>query len=316
MKEILINQYKENIPRELQDCPQWILFQKVPRTNRYGEIKFAKIPTSPLTLSSTDWNSKKMWTSFEVALYVLVNSKADGLAFVLSSGDPFVCIDLDHCIENDSLSLPAKAIVETFTGSYMELSQSKQGIHIFCKGQVPGNLNSQVNGVEIYQGNHCIAMTGDVDSKHLKGSETLIDYDKELNQLYQDYTPRIQTRAFSEAPTSTEELPDSSTIIDTMCRFNQRARELFYGSNLSGDWSKDDFSLLLLLRSFTHGNSELMESIFLQSALSRLGENSKRRNEESYLKYLRGSIQKANQIGHQNFWDYQFIKSPRRELSR
>lgn len=316
MKEFLINQYKENIPKELQDSPQWILFQKVPRTNRYGEIKIAKIPMSALTLSATDWNSKKMWTSFEVALYVLVNSKADGLAFVLSSDDPFVCIDLDHCVENDSLSLPSKAIVETFTGSYMELSQSKQGVHIFCKGQVPGNLNNQLNGVEIYQENHCIAMTGDVNSRHLKGSRALIDYDKELNQLYQDYAPRTQTRALSAVPTSTGELPDARAIIDTICRFNQRARELFYGSNLSGDWSKDDFALLLLLRSFTHGNSELMESIFLESALSRLGEGSKRNNEESYLKYLRSSIQKANQIGHQNFWDYQFMKSPRKELSR
>lgn len=316
MKEKLINQYQKNIPKELQDSPQWILFQKVPRTNRFGETKISKIPMSALTLSAADWNSKKMWTSFEVALYVLVNSKSDGLAFVLSSDDPFVCIDLDHCLENDSLSLPSKSIIETFTGSYMELSQSRQGVHIFCKGQVPGNLNSQLNGVEIYQENHCIAMTGDVDSRHLKTSTTLLDYDKELNQLYHDYAPRIETRTLSKAPTSTEELPDTRTIIDTMCRFNQRARELFYGSNLSGDWSKDDFALLLLLRSFTHGNSQIMESIFLESALSRLGEGSKRSNEESYLKYLRGSIQKANQIGHQNFWDYQFMKSPLKELSR
>ena len=316
MKERLINQYQKNIPKELQDSPQWVVFKKIPRTNRYGETKIAKIPMSALTLSASDWNSKKMWTSFEEALSVLVHSEVDGLAFVLSSDDPFACIDLDHCLENDSLNLLSKAIIETFTGSYMELSQSKEGIHIFCKGRVLGNINSQVNGIEIYQDNHCIAMTGDVDSRHLKGSGALIDYDKELNQLYQDYAPRAQTRALSEAPTSTGELPDSRTIIDTMCRFNQRARELFYGSNLSGDWSKDDFTLLLLLRSFTYANSQLMESIFLQSALSRLGEGSKRNNEASYLKYLRKSIQKANQIGHQNFWDYQFMKPQRKELSR
>ena len=316
MKKILINQYQKNIPKELQDSPQWVVFKKIPRTNRYGETKIAKIPMSAITLSSKDWNTKGKWTSFEEALSVLVHSEVDGLAFVLSSNDPFACIDLDHCLENELLNPIAQSIIEAFHGSYMELSQSQQGVHIFCKGRVPGNLNSQINGVEIYQENHCIAMTGDVDSRHLKGSKSLINYDKELNQLYQDYVPRIQTRPLSEAPTNTGELPDARAIIDTMCRFNNRARELFEGSNLSGDWSKDDFALLLLLRSFTHGNSQLMESIFLQSALSRLGEGSKRNSEASYLKYLRRSIQKVNQIGHQNFWDYQFMKSPRKELIR
>lgn len=316
MKEQLINQYKKNIPKELQDTPQWIVYQKIPRTDRNGKTKTAKVPLSALTLSGKDWNTKDKWASFEQALSVLVNPKVDGLAFVLSSDDPFACIDLDHAIEDDTLNIQARAIIETFSNSYMELSQSKQGIHIFCKGRVPNNLNNQFKGVEIYQENHCIAMTGDVDSKHLKGSRELVDYDKELNQLYQDYAPKYDVKPIQELNTSTEELPDINTIINTMCRFNNRAKELFQGTNLSGDWSKDDFALLLLLRSFTHGNSQLMESIFLQSALSRLSEGSKRSNENYYLKYLRRSIQKANQIGHQNFWNYQYVKSPRKELSR
>lgn len=69
-------------------------------------------------------------------------------------------------------------------------------------------------------------MTGDVDSRHLKGSKSLINYDKELNQLYRDYAPRTQTRPLSEAPTNTGELPDARAITDTMYRFNYRAREL------------------------------------------------------------------------------------------
>lgn len=309
MKNELINQYRKNIPRELQSNPQWIVFQKMPRTNRYGEMKIAKIPISAVSLSAKEWNRKDKWASFEEALFVLVNSKLDGLAFVLSSDDPFACIDLDHCLENDSLSLAAKSIIEIFTGSYMELSQSKQGVHIFCKGRVPINLNSQINGVEIYQENHCIAMTGDVDSRHLNGSTALINYDKELNQLYQDYAPKIETRPLAEAPTSTGELPDTRAIIETMCRFNNRARELFQGSNLSGDWSKDDFRLLLFLNSFTHGNPELMKEIFLRSALNRMGDTSKRKTEMAYLRYLESSIQKAIQIGNQRYWDYQKNKA-------
>ncbi|MDO5650047.1 MAG: hypothetical protein Q4G11_05525, partial [Gallicola sp.] len=153
MKEQLINRYKKNIPKELQDTHQWIVYRKIPRTTRDGKVKISKVPLSALTLSGKDWNTKDKWTSFEQVLSVLVNSRVDGLAFVLSSDDPFTCIDLDHAIHGETLNLQAKAIIETFSDSFMELSQSKQGIHIFCKGHVPNNLNNQLKGVEIYQEN-------------------------------------------------------------------------------------------------------------------------------------------------------------------
>ena len=36
MKNDFINQYRKNIPKELQDCPQWILFKKIQRASRHG----------------------------------------------------------------------------------------------------------------------------------------------------------------------------------------------------------------------------------------------------------------------------------------
>ena len=93
-------------------------------------------------------------------------------------------------------------------------------------------------------------------------------------------------------------LPDVATIIETMCKHNRKAKGLFEGIISSGDASKDDFSLLLFLNSFTHGNAEMMKELFLKSALNRIGDRSKRRTEKGYLKYLEDSISKAIQGGN------------------
>ena len=89
-----------------------------------------------------------------------------------------------------------------------------------------------------------------------------------------------------------------------MCRYNARARAFFEGSYTSGDASKDDFSLLLFLNSFTHGNAKMMKELFLKSALNRIGDRSKRRNEKGYLKYLEDSISKAIQGGNKRDYNY------------
>lgn len=91
-----------------------------------------------------------------------------------------------------------------------------------------------------------------------------------------------------------------------MCRYNTKAKALFEGSHRSGDASKDDFSLLLFLNSFTHGNAEMMKEIFLQSALNRIDDQSKRRTQEGYLRYLDESIKKAVQGGNKRYWDYNY----------
>lgn len=101
-------------------------------------------------------------------------------------------------------------------------------------------------------------------------------------------------------------MSDISIIIETMCKYNAKARGLFDGTMLSGDASKDDFLLLLFLNSYTHGNEYLMKEIFLRSALNRSDDKSKRKNEMAYLRYLEDSIKKAVQYGNQRYWDYNY----------
>lgn len=317
-----IDNYRKNIPNELMEKDQWLVFKKIPRKNSNGEIKTSKIPYSAITLSAKGWNERQNFASFDNALSVLVNNNFDGLSFALTEEDSFVCIDLDNCIKDGQISLFAKSIVKTFEGSYMELSGSTEGIHIFMKGNIPANLNQQNKGIEIYKSNRCIAMTGNIHSKHFETSTEVLDFDEELQKLYENLTATSKVKnevnsknRYRQNMPSQTDLPDTKTIIETMCKVNPRARDYFYGTNLSGDWSRDDFIFLLLLRSFTHGNSHLMESIFLESGLSRLGSKTKRKSDEAYLKYLRASIQKANRVGNSDFWNYDFKRLTQKEVS-
>lgn len=92
---------------------------------------------------------------------------------------------------------------------------------------------------------------------------------------------------------------------------NRKGRELFRGEYSTGDASKDDFQLLLILNSFTHGNADLMLEIFLKSVLNRMGEMSKRRAEVAYIRYLNQSIQKTQEVGEMNYWDYNYHRKTR-----
>ena len=88
---------------------------------------------------------------------------------MVTNDDPYVAIDLDHCIENGQLSETATEFVSQLNGTYIERSRSKTGLHIFCKANlVEGNFNN--NGVEMYRENKPIAMTGDSRCKYFQPS--------------------------------------------------------------------------------------------------------------------------------------------------
>ena len=91
--------YINNIPQELKECKQWLWFKIYHNEDKNGNIKMVKIPISPITCESNEWNKKENWTDFETALDGLERSGCDGLSFVLTEDDPFVCIDLDKVKE-------------------------------------------------------------------------------------------------------------------------------------------------------------------------------------------------------------------------
>ena len=133
-----------------------------------------------------------------------------------------------------------------------------------------------------------------------------------LNLYYEKYAIKetIREQIFYYRNMDSD-VPDIEGILKAIYMTNKKGRELFRGEYSTGDSSKDDFQLLLILNSFTHGNADLMLEIFLKSALNRMGDMSKRRTEAAYIKYLNQSIQKAHEVGGNNYWDYNYHRKTR-----
>ena len=280
--------YLQNIPQELREYKQWLWFKRIIKVDKWKKEKISKIPISPIILKSDGWNDRKHWTDFETAVKNLESSGSDGLSFALSKDDPFVCIDLDRV--DDSFG----DFLNDFYDTYQEVSQSGKGVHIFAKGVIAKNFNNQIEKVEMYQENRCIAMTGNILKFGNVSVRTIKPKQKELDKYYKLFAPKDNIKeVIRKYQMMDDRVPDCNKVIEIMCRNNARAKALFEGSNTSGDPSKDDFVLLLFLNSFTHGNADMMKEIFLRSALNRMGDKSKRRSEAGYLRYLDESIRKS-----------------------
>jgi primase-polymerase (primpol)-like protein len=88
------------------------------------------------------------------------SATGDGLGFVL--GDGVGCIDLDHCLNGDRVAPWAQAILDRSPSTYVEISMSGDGLHIF--GLLPEGRGRVIRdgraSIEFYSTGRYIAVTG------------------------------------------------------------------------------------------------------------------------------------------------------------
>lgn len=296
------NKYKY-LPAEMKNLKRFVGWR---REKLKGKV--AKIPYSLIDGRASDWNKPNRWLSFEEA-----KMKNKALGFVLTEEDNITCVDLDHAIQDGKLTKIAREVVDAFQGTYMELSQSGQGIHIFIKGTIPKNLNLSSKGIEFYKNNRYIALTGNVgDGTYFPMSNQLLDKQEELTRLYEKWTqekPSIQKQigSYHYKPLNQDyRLANLSAdeILKTMGKTNRKASKLISGESLTGDHSRDDFIFLVLARNYTNGNPELMKELFLMTPLNRLGTKEKRRDDLKYLEYVEKSIEGVLKLGNFRPFDW------------
>ena len=106
------------VPLRMRRLDRWIRHAaKVPRT------------VAGRAASSTD---PATWSTFDQAL---ASSVGDGLGFVLAA-DGIACIDLDHCLDGGVLAGWAREILDACGPTYVEVSPSGTGLHVFGRGTV------------------------------------------------------------------------------------------------------------------------------------------------------------------------------------
>ena len=157
----------QSIPQELRELPNWVCWRAESDPKAHSGI--TKKPINPKTGGLAMSNNPSTWTDFGTAVRESV--KYSGIGFMFGACDYFgVDIDDRGEILQQFLGGSEDNIFGEFINtlqSYAELSQSRTGIHIICKGKLPkGGRNSRKNRLEMYD-NGRRSRSG-VDSRNIK----------------------------------------------------------------------------------------------------------------------------------------------------
>ena len=140
---------KENVPEELQQLDQWVMWKKEYRDEKPTKVLYQ---ANRRRAASTRASS---WTTFDGAVDALGQDDFfDGVGFVFSPEDPYCGGDIDKATEEE-----ARPWIDRFD-SYTERSPSGEGFHIICKAKVPKGTNRDEG--ELYSSGRFFTMTGDI----------------------------------------------------------------------------------------------------------------------------------------------------------
>jgi primase-polymerase (primpol)-like protein len=261
---------------------QFLLWKKVNGTkmpvDRAGDVCSAHNPAA--------------WMSYDEA-ESLAEQTGFGIAFVFTENDPFFFLDIDHCLVDGDWSDVAKAAMASLPGCAIEVSQSREGLHIFgkyCEISPHSCKNSQY-GLELYHQGRFVALT----QMNMVGS---IDTDMTayLPGVINSWFPAVEVDEKSSAWTTEpvdewSGIEEDDKLIEVACKaksagsvFGGRAtfRDLWEGNEevLAGayptqnqtdtfDRSSADAALAQHLAFWTGKNCERMERLMRRSALVR-----------------------------------------------
>lgn len=133
---------------------QFILWKTADRAG-----KLVKLPAdrNGLVIDSQD---SKHWLDADTAIE---NAKrlGMGVGFVFTKFDPFFFVDIDHCLIGEKWSALALDMMARLPDAAVEISNSREGLHIFGTGTPPEHACKNTSiGAELYHEGRFVALTG------------------------------------------------------------------------------------------------------------------------------------------------------------
>ncbi|MGR5969691.1 hypothetical protein ACT7C1_22780 [Bacillus paranthracis] len=112
------NPYNFNeIPTELKNLPQWVLWRKEERNGKPTKIPYQA------NGEMAQANNRRTWSTFATAVKFYLEGDYDGIGFVFSRQDNYIGIDIDKCVVAGKTNTFATEIIDTLD-SYTEFSPS------------------------------------------------------------------------------------------------------------------------------------------------------------------------------------------------
>jgi hypothetical protein len=245
-----------------------------------------KIPLNPVNGERAAVNDPSTWSDYATATACLVQDSRLTLGFVLTSDDPYVCIDLDTYKTTDAVIIQKhKTIYETFN-SYSELSP-QGGVHIWVKGKLNAGKKLSTEYIEVYSFSRYITITG-----NFLNDNQIVERQNELEALVGHIETVVASSWVGAAQTKTDnEVCALAAGRSTGAAFTR----LWYGDwqSIYPSQSEGDLAFLNYV-AFETDNKEQVARIYFNSPLFQKSPKRKRKARPDYLFHEKyGLITKA-----------------------
>jgi len=261
--------HKPTFPKEMALLPNWVDWRLEPDKKTGRDMK---VPYNPKTGYRASTANKNSWGTLEEALSAKEKYNFTGIGFVFDDESAIIGIDLDKCFIDGQLNDIANAILEKTPPTYIELSPSGTGFHIFVKGKMPrgGNRNSG-NGVEMYGTKRFFTMTGN------RWKDCLDEIAVDNGYLQWVFDTYIKPKNASKSSKKAESKGYSSLTDDALLETVRTSKDADAFDKLyHGEWhgkypsqSEADFALCCKLAFWANHDLAQMDRMFRASALFR-----------------------------------------------
>lgn len=243
---------------------------KYKRKENWQPVKNAKGNIDPEYSGAAMPNNVNTWGTYEASIKAMESGIFNGLGVMFLNN---LCgIDIDGCIENDTLIGPAKDIINTMD-SYTEYSPSGTGIHILFYGKINNDKkfykkNSKL-GIEIYDKGRFFTFTGrTLNDKKVEERTNLVEKVQLEYMLKEDKTKASGNQNKASSPLS---LSDSEIIRKATMAKNGRMFQKLWSGDFSdyGSQSEADLALCNIFSFYTGADPGQIDILFRQSGLYR-----------------------------------------------
>lgn len=253
----------EKLPQELKERGSFCLWKYEERDGRMTKVPYQ---TSGLRADSTN---KATFTDYATA--ISLRDRYDGIG--IGVFDDICAIDIDHCIEDGTLSAMAEDIINRMN-SYTEYSPSGTGVRILFKASLPSYdkeryyINNRNIGLEVYVAGYTsrfVTVTGNAIS-----GTGIEDRTEALPEILEKYMVR-PGKPVSQSSAPGSYLSDDSVLTKiSASKQAEKFNSLWNGIIPEGkSHSEADAALCAMLAFWCGGDTDQMDRLFRQSALIR-----------------------------------------------
>ena len=229
-----------------------------------------KLPKNSKTGGNAMSNNPDTWSSYEEALEGISKGYGEGLGFFFSP--PYFGVDIDDIDEDIEKykNGDTENVVSEFIhglGTYAEYSQSGNGIHLICKGELPPG-GRRKGSFEMYQNGRYFIMTGNIASEYVD----IRDCTEDIKYLHSKYVGSPEQIIHNTNKSIDVDLEEDKIIeLAFKSKQGQAFSTLYNGfwNGLYPSQSEADLAFANMLAFWTGRDFNKMDNIFRKSQLYR-----------------------------------------------